>query len=231
MKERKYFFELNNFDEPEIIEENIELPPPPPTFSLDDIGSAKEIAFEDGRLVGLKEAEISRAQYIAEQTKSIRHNIGDLIDKESYRNAVFEREVLELVQSIMETLFPHFTKFYGVGELKSVISDILKSEIKTPHIVIETPIDDAEDIQKYLDTLSLKNEASITVRANPALTAGSCSVEWRNGGAVRDHQAIAREILSRLKPNNTIKTRNAPPPLETQEEKPHNEEDNLEGDS
>jgi flagellar assembly protein FliH len=228
VKERKYYFDLNNFDEEPIIEIEEEAPPPPPTFSLDDIGSAKEISFEDGRQAGLAEAETLRAQYIAEQLHTLANHTQDLIAAEQYRNATFEREVLSLVHTIIETTFPQLAKTNGLNDIKVMIHDVLSREIKSPHIVIETPIDDAEDIQNFIDSLQLEQNATITIRADPNLSAGTCKILWREGGAVRDHTAIAKAVLTSLKPPALTQSRT---PLAPNDENDQNKADQNEGES
>lgn len=228
MKERKYYFDNNNFDEEPIIEIIEEAPPPPPTFSLDDMGVAKEISFEDGRQAGLAEAETLRAQYIAEQLHKIAMQTQELVKAEEFRNATFEREVLSLVHTIIETTFPHLAKTHGIHDIKAMITDVLSREIKSPHIVIETPIDDAEDIQNFIDSLQLDQEATITIRADPNLSAGTCKILWREGGAVRDHAAIAKSVLKSLKPQNISA---ASTPLASNPETDHNEITNDKGES
>lgn len=230
MKERKFFFDINNFDEEQVIEEEFEAPPPPPSFSLDELASAKEISFEEGRLSGLAEAETSRAAYIAEQLNTLATKANELIAAEQYRNALFEREVLNLVAATLEAAFPHLARTHGVEEIKAVISEVLQRNIKSPEIVIETPIDDAEIIQNHLDTLKLEKDADIIIKADPNLGAGSCRISWANGGAIRDHASLAHEILNKLKPS-TPSARGWNAALATLDETDHNTDSDLGGES
>ena len=66
-KANKFLFDLNNFDMPEpeeeVIEEEIDLEPPPPTFSEDDLEAAKAVAHATGRNEGIEE-EKSKARTI-----------------------------------------------------------------------------------------------------------------------------------------------------------------------
>ena len=229
MKERKYFFDLNKFDEPDMVEVEVEAPPPPPMFSLDELGHAKEVSFEDGRRAGLAEAEISRGNYIAHQMNQIAQSVGQLFHSEEYRQAQFEREVLSVAESAMQALFPALARSHALAEIKDMIRDVLKREITAPHISIEVPMDDAEDIQNYIDQIKLDGKGIITVKADPNLSAGNCRILWKDGGAIRDHNAISREILRQLRPqidSGETQTKASPPvtPLAQSDENDHNDE-------
>ena len=76
---RKFFFDVNNFDGPATPEPVENLPPPPPVFSLDEVGQAKDASFEEGRAVGHQEEQQSRAQYIATQISELNTQILSLI--------------------------------------------------------------------------------------------------------------------------------------------------------
>jgi flagellar assembly protein FliH len=236
VRERKYFFDLNNFDELEVIEPETEAPPPPPTFSLDEIGNAKEISYEEGRMAGLSEAETSRGQYIAHQVNHIAQSIAQLATSESYRNAQFEREVLSVTHSIFETLFPSLTHAHAIHEIKRTINEVISREINTAHIMIEVPIDDAEEIQNYIDQARLDEKLTITVKGDPNLLRGNCRILWKDGGAIRDHNAVTREILRQLKPTTESNDPSSRSPLAQVSENDHNNPDQTisddnEGDS
>jgi flagellar assembly protein FliH len=236
VKERKYFFDLNKFDEPDMVEVEVEAPPPPPMFSLDELGHAKEVSFEEGRRAGLAEAEISRGNYIAHQMNEIAQSIGQLFDQEQYRQAQFEREVLSVAESAMQALFPALTRSHALAEIKDMIRDVLKREITAPHISIEVPMDDAEHIQNYVDQIKLDNKGIITVKADPNLSAGNCRILWKDGGAIRDHNAISREILRQLKPKIDMNEPNTAPvmgptPLAQNNENDHNDEQQIQSET
>ncbi len=226
MKERKYFFDLNKFDEPDVVEVEVEAPPPPPMFSLDELGHAKEISFEEGRRAGLSEAEISRGNYIAHQIHEITQSVQTLFDSEILRQAQFEREVLSVSYAAVSALFPVLTRGHASHEIKDMIRDVLQRNITAPHIVIEVPMDDAEDIQTHIDHIKTDGKGHISVKADPNLSAGNCRILWKDGGAIRDHDALMRDILRQLRPQIDTNDRSthseSASPLAQAEENDHN---------
>lgn len=197
---RKFLFDSNNFDLPETEPEPEVYVEPDPLFSLDDLGHAKDDAFARGRATGLEEARVSREQYLASQTNIIAQELKFLLGAEEYRAAVYEREVIALAETIFKTLLPAFTEREGMEEVKSVISKVLANQPEQSSIVIELPESDAKEIEAFFESREI-DKNRISFKSSPDLGRGSCRMSWKDGGALRDHSAIATEILKTLAPN------------------------------
>ena len=76
--EKKFFFDVNIFDAPEKEEIPEDLPPPPPTFSEDELAAARDIAFEQGRQQGQREQREARETRVAELLEIITQNFSHL---------------------------------------------------------------------------------------------------------------------------------------------------------
>jgi len=194
---RKYYFDLNNFDGNAIPEPEEDLPPPPPIFSLDELGSAKQESFEEGRIKGHQEEQQSRAQYIATQISDLNTQILSLVLSEQIREKKFEQEVIHLCHALFKKIFPSLTQRDGTSELKATIQKVIENQPKS-QIHIEVPKEDEEDIKTYL--LSLKDiEADrLHIKGIDDLDKGSCRMRWQDGGATRDHQSLAEAIFLEL---------------------------------
>ena len=228
-KDRKFLFDIHNFDlpdappEPEIYEE------PPPIFTLDELGHARDDAFDKGHASGLEQARVSREQYLAEQTDRISQELKFLLGAEEYRAAVYEREVLSLTETIFKTLFPAFTEREGVDEVKAVIAKVIANQPEQPSIVIELPEEDTQDIAAYFASTDLDPQR-VTFKPSPGLARGSCRMSWKDGGALRDHQIIADEIFKTLNPHSldkqtVVPEEESPPALANDDEKDETETD------
>lgn len=215
---RKYFFDLNNFDGSALPEPEEDLPPPPPVFSLNELEEAKAQAFEEGCSAGRNEEQHSRAQYIATQISELNTQILSIILSEQLREKRFEQEVLCLCRALIGKLFPALTAKGGTVEIEHIITRVLSRQ-PAAHIHIDVPKDDAADIKTYL--LSLKDiEADrLHIIGVDDLEKGSCRMKWQDGGATRDHQALAAAIFAEIDESlapNTQKGQNnesgTPPP-------------------
>ncbi len=196
MKGQKYFFDLNNFDQPEVEDIDPDLPPPPPVFSLEEMGASQQESFSQGREAGIAAERNSREHYIAAQVETLNAEIRALLLAEHMREKRFEREVLTLCHGLMSKLFPIMAAAGGCAEIESVIEKVLATQTGSK-ILIEVPVADVEDI--YAKLLMMKDvEGRFEVAAAADLTTGSCRMSWQDGGAVRDHNRLTAAILQEI---------------------------------
>jgi len=195
-KDKKFFFDLNIFDE-DAEEEELEedLPPPPPTFSEDELASAEKKAFQKGKQAGLQESAASREQFIAQLLEKISQEITPLAEAEIQREKRYEQEVVDLVQAIFEQLFPFYTEKIGFTELEQTISDILRRQEGQKHIQIYVHETALEGVKEHIETLKMTGKAiNCEVIADPHISETGCRLAWSEGGAVKDPAALAESI-------------------------------------
>lgn len=199
-KDRKFLFDVNIFDAPPkeaIIED---LPPPPPVFSEDELSAAKDMAFEQGRQQGQKEQIESREQFVAVTLDKIAQNFSRLFAAETLRENVFEKESLRLAITTLDLLFPLLTKELGQKEVREVIEKTLASHRKTKEINICVPVGMMQDVETLIARLREGEHDEVLWRVieNPDLLAGDCTLEWGDGGAVRDSLRASQSIRGRI---------------------------------
>lgn len=216
-KEKKFLFDTHNFDVPDVPEPDPDAPPPPPVFSLEEIGMARDEGFRQGHLAGLEEAAASRAQYIATQMEKLSHELKGVLLAEQRREKTYENEVTGLCEAIFARVFPALNQVYGLTEVTSVIRRVFASQTETSELVVEVPVGESEEIRQHLETDPEIDFTRLLLRENATLERGSCRISWQNGGALRDHQALAEQILLELQ--QTL----APAP-----QNPHNDSSNGE---
>lgn len=197
-KERKFLFDVNNFDLPEVPEVDPDAPPPPPVFSLEEMQQSQEEGFNQGRLTGLEEAAASRAQYISTQMEKIAHDMTGVILAEKMRENTYESEVLGLCEAIFAKAFPALNKIYGQSEILSIIRNVISTQQDKSKLIIDVPAGEKDEILAELSKMQDFDAEKVELRDTPDLQRGSCRIGWQNGGALRDHQAIADAILNEL---------------------------------
>ena len=199
-KERKFLFDVNIFDAPEVVEDPVDLPPPPPSFSEEELSVARDVSFEKGRQQGVKEATESREQFIAQTLDVIANNFSRLFAAETLRDRIYEKESLKLAVLFLDILFPSLNRRLGTGELEAVIEKTLIEYRKTKEITITVP----EGLKGSVETLISRIRSTETdevrwrVVEDTALSEGDGTLEWSDGGAVRDSLRAARSIRTNL---------------------------------
>jgi len=199
-KDRKFLFDVNIFDAPpkeEIIED---LPPPPPTFSEDELAAAKDMAFEQGRQQGQKEQIGSRDQFIAVSLDKIAQDFAHLFAAETVRESIFEKESLKLALAALDLLYPSLNDKIGAEEVRKVIEKTLINHRKTKEISIHVSEGLKGEIEALISRIRSDEHEEVLWRVteDKSLSAGDCTLEWSDGGAVRDSMRTARDIRKNL---------------------------------
>lgn len=199
-KDKKFFFDMNIFDAPpkEEIVEN--LPPPPPVYSEEELAAAKDMSFEQGRQQGQKEQLESREQFVAVSLDTVAQNFSKLFAAETIREAIFEKESLRLVLAALDLLYPSLEGKIGADEVRAVIEKTLTAHRKTKEITIRVSEGLKGEIETMITRIRRDEHEDVLWRVleNSALAPGECTLEWSDGGAVRDSVRTARDIRKNL---------------------------------
>ncbi len=200
--ERKYLFDQNNFDVPDEPEIDPDAPPPPPVFNLEELAQSRDEGFHQGRLTGLEEAQASREQYIAGQLEKIAHDLKGVVLAEKMREKTYESEVLGLCEAIFARAFPALNQREGMSEILAVIQRVLSTQAEQSALIVDVPAGEAIEIRVQLEKSGDIDLSKVEIRDNADLERGSCKINWQNGGALRDHAAIATAIAAELTREN-----------------------------
>lgn len=198
-KASKFLFNINNFDllnkqEKEI--DDIDIEPPPPTFSEDDLEASKAVAHSQGRLEGIFEEKSKREQHIAEYLQKIGEEFSNIFAAEIYRERQYEEEALKLAIEIVALLAPSLNTRLGEEALKSVLQDVLKRQSEQSEIRVDVAPDSATEIGKFIDTLWPDKDSAprYKIVADSKMENGACQLSWKDGGMIRNPQKTAAQI-------------------------------------
>lgn len=202
-KPNKFLFDLNNFDAPEeeeeIIEE-IEAEPPPPTFSEDELATAKAMAHATGRTEGIQEEKESREQFVTDVLKTISDDFSTLFAAETYRERQYEEESLRLSLEVLDLLAPSLKTRLGEEALKNALKEILTKQSDQSEIRVEVHPDTANDIDKLIESIwaDPDNAPRYKVVADNTLEKGACTLSWKDGGMIRKPDQTANDIKTAI---------------------------------
>lgn len=228
----KFFFDLNNFDDPDPDAPDPDAPPPPPVFSEEDLAKAREESFSAGRQDGLKEAAASREQAVTAAIETIAGHFSALFSAEILRDRQYETESVRLGMALLTALFPAFNDRLGPEAVRELIRETVSAQSGQTEVVISVHPDIAESVDSVLTgRLPGREEGhpSFRVAPDPSLGPGDCRLHWADGGMVRDAQGIADALSLCLKNLLPEEERNT----EISEAENHDikEEKNVEQDS
>ena len=194
---KKFFFDLHNFNDD--VEEE-EGPPPPPTFSEEELAKAKDASYQKGKQDGFQESQESLEKQISILLENAKHSFLDLQEKEEKREKIYEQEAVYLALEMFQGIYPAWIEDYGPQEVENAMNDVLKGVANQQSIHIEVAPNLLEAVKERFKSIEESlDKISISFHGNESLTVADMRMKWENGGAVRDSQKLAAQILQSLK--------------------------------
>lgn len=192
IKKEKFYFNVNIFDEQEEPTE-----PPPPMFSEGELGSARQQAFAQGKQEGVKEMEESLAKHTAKILEKISQDIQILFAAETEREKRYEREAVTLSLAIFHRLFPVYQEKFGFEELKGELETVLRKQEGQKQIIVHVAPAAVDGLKAHI--ANAKSNVNFIFEGDETMAIGACRLNWTDGGAVRDSEAMAAQIETAIK--------------------------------
>lgn len=207
---RKYLFELD-FGKPpprpqEIVVEDEfsdmpdevveDLPPPPPTFSEEDLALAREQAMEAGRQAGLQEAESYDERLVAWAMEAIANQLQDIAAIQEAANEERLRESVAVAVAVVRKLLPETLRNHALDEITGVVRECLSHIEKDVRVTIRVNPDHMDAIKECAEKAAESTgfDGRLIYTADQRIASGDCRVEWGDGGAERDQARLWADI-------------------------------------
>lgn len=189
-KNKKFLFDLHNFDELSD-EERRKKEPPAPTFSLQDMEEARNGAFEKGKHEGAQIAKDSMAQRTEILVQSIAGNLTLLESQENERLSTFEQDYFILVHKALSAVFPKLLEETATMELKNFMTGFFHETTANNGYSLYIHPDMVDAVTPH----AKKMHPAISVYADEKLTPSAARIEWTKGTAIWNPEKMANEIL------------------------------------
>jgi flagellar assembly protein FliH len=170
--------------------------PPVPTFSEDELETARRAAFAEGQAAGLAEAEASHAKRLALAVEALPPLFAQLAQGIAAEADERRRETLDAALTVVRKLFPQLARSHGLEEAHAVIAQCLERLRDEPRVVIRCADDDLDALRERVEESAAKGgyEGKLVFLADERLAPGDLRVEWADGGAERDQASLWKEI-------------------------------------
>ena len=180
----------------DVVMEEEEAPPTPPTFSEEELGLAREQAFEQGRQTGLQEAAQSLEQMTGMALATAAHHLQAIGAAQAAETETLAQEAAAVAVAIVRKLHPEFVRRYGVEEIESAVMDCLSHLDRLPKVTVKVAPALVEAVKEKAKGLAqqVSFDGKLAVAGDPGLAPGDCRVEWGDGGAERDQSAVWAQI-------------------------------------
>jgi len=106
------------------------------------------------------------------------------------------RDGLALAMAALRALFPRLAATHGLAEIETVVADCLELARHEPAIVFKFHPDVLEQATAPLEGMAAARAwpGKLVILADPKLPRDGCAIEWADGGAERNSEAILQQI-------------------------------------
>ena len=201
MSKKPYLFDTHKFDsdiktvDESLLEDDQEEIIVVPSYTEEELAAAKEEAYKRGKAEGFLESEEGYTSQIQNLTKTLNHNLANLLQAEELRKEQFQSETLKSVKALFENAFPALKEKHGLGEIESLIEDVLAEHLGDSKITIHVAPEYSESIETYIKSKFQADENTLEVVADKEIAKDDCRIAWDNGGAIRDTKVFEDKIM------------------------------------
>ena len=164
--------------------------------SQEKIEQARQEAFEKGLEAGRAEIRESIEQQSQYLLQNIHAALQVLTTRHKEQEAMMHKEAAILAHTIIEKLAPALVENTPLPEIEALVSQCLKNSPLEPRIVIRVDDQILPFLQKRIEDLKTMTgfAGEIVLISEPMRHISDCKVEWADGGADRDFDALKNTI-------------------------------------
>jgi len=199
-KNKKFLFDLHNFDEDESMKDKEEknTVPPPPTFSMEDMETARRQSFEQGKEEGIRVTKESIEQRVELLIQSLDQNFTALDAQEEIRNKKFVDDSVSVIYKALQVCLPALLAGAAAeSEIKAALTAFFATSGNSSmqYRVFVNPAM-CDNVTHYAKKL----HANLSIEADENLSISESRIEWASGKAEWFPDKIAACILEIISP-------------------------------
>lgn len=164
---------------------------------LAKVDEAREAGRREGREAGHRQAHAEIEARIVDLLDKVMEGVGRLNGERAELESALEAESARLAHAIASRLAPALMQRHPTAEIEALVSECLDGCRHEPRIVIRVAEDLVDSVATRLDPLKKTGNfmGEVVLVGDPSITGQDCRVEWPDGGAERDYQALDRAIV------------------------------------
>jgi flagellar assembly protein FliH len=188
-------------DEPETEEEDAEPEEPPaPTFSEEELETAKTAAYDEGRRDGLeagrKEVQEDVDAQMADALEVLAERIAPLFEQQRHAHERASALMVTIARDIFERLMPAYVTRHGDEEVIGLVSASLSNLQDVGKLTVRVAEPVADPLRERLEATVRGSgfEGTLNVVGDPGMARGDAAIDWGTGGAERRYSEIWADI-------------------------------------
>jgi len=188
--------------------EEAEEAPPAPTFSEEEVLSAQQTAFDEGKAAGIQEANAQFEHLIANALTQLAQSVPAVFDQHGKEQQAHSDLALKYSHALVQKIMPVYSQKHGVDEIQDLVAKCMEPLRSEPRIMVKVHESLREDLQEKLGKIAEEQgfDGKLVIMGSEDIVPGDCRVEWSEGGAQRDSAQIWEQIDEILERNLTHDT-------------------------
>lgn len=175
----------------------------PPTFSQAELDTARNEGVQAGKEEATNQASDATERQAAQALEIIGVKLEEILQaSETMRVEALENAIV-VAAAIVRKIFPTLERQNGLGEVHRLIETTVDRLMDEPRIVVHVSQQTHETISEVMHDLAISKgfNGQVVVLADAGMQAGNCRIDWKNGSACRDAEALWTAIDDVIKGN------------------------------
>jgi flagellar assembly protein FliH len=170
--------------------------PPEPTYSAEELATARAEAFSDGHQAGLAESNASLESATTRAMNDLATQLESLVPVFQAGLDRCRHDAIGIAYAVTRRTVEMSAQETALQVIESVLGDVLARMIDEPRVVIRVHNDLLDSLQLRLSSVTEKCgfPGSVILLAEPDLQFPDCRIEWADGGAEYSTEAVLTEI-------------------------------------
>lgn len=174
--------------------------PPAPTYSEEELESARTFAFEDGRREGLeagrKEVQEDVEAQAVEALETLAEGLTPLFEQQRLAHERASALMARIARDIFAHLMPAYVERHGEEEVVALVRDAIATLQDVGKLTVRVDESVRDRIAERLEPLVRQAgfDGKLAVIGDPAMGRSDAAVDWGTGGAERRYSAIWADI-------------------------------------
>lgn len=187
----KFLFD-RSFDEP-LADQEIR---PLPGFSAADVEAARQQGLAEGRKLGGEAARGAFEKEMLEAMRAVESGLAEVMRQQGAGIAALRETAARLGLAVGRKLSANFARMAPAAEVEAVILRCIDEQRDEPRLVVRASDAVIEALRPGVDAFAARGgyEGQIVLLPDEGAGPGDCRIEWADGGAVRDENALAERI-------------------------------------
>ena len=167
-----------------------------PTFSEEELESARQQSFAEGKEAGIREASDAIETRISDALGSLTSQFQDLFNQHKIATTEIFDDAANIALAIARKCFPHLSETESQRTIEDMVRGVLAEIREEPRVMVHVHPELVAPLNERIKGIAgdANFEGQILIIDDESIAAGDCQVTWSSGSAERDMASIWQRV-------------------------------------